>query len=385
MKILMLNYEFPPVGGGAANECAYILKEFGKRDDLSVDLVTSSANRFEVDVTGNTRIFKLDVHKKDLHYWTMREVAEWSLKAYIFAKRLARRGRYDVCHCWFGWSSGLIGYRLRHKMPYIVALQGSDVPGYSSRLEKFDKLMFKPLSRLVWRHASAVIPNSEGLKELALQTLRCEMEVICNGVDTAQFKPGNKKNSKGKVRLISTGRLIERKGYDYLIKALQGLRNFELTLIGEGDQEERLKNLASSLNVPVNFLGRLEHDEIPAQLQDADVFVLQTLNEGMSNSVLEAMACGLPVVTTDVGGTRELVRQGEDDINNREKRGNIEIRCNGVIVEKGSVESLRAALNRLDRKTIRNMGRKSREIAEEFSWSKMAEGYVEIYEMCLGG
>ncbi|KPQ43028.1 MAG: hypothetical protein MPEBLZ_02412 [Candidatus Methanoperedens nitroreducens] len=99
----MLNYEYPPLGGGGSNACKYILKEFAKKN-LEVDLVTSSpANTFETEKMGSTiSIYKLPINKKDIHYWTQREIITYRLKAHSFIKNflkhsissLLRRG-YD--------------------------------------------------------------------------------------------------------------------------------------------------------------------------------------------------------------------------------------------------------------------------------------------------
>jgi len=353
MRILMLNYEFPPLGGGAGNANYYLLKEFSKKD-IHIDLVTSSDGKFKVEkFSDNITIHKLDVGKKNIHYWTMKEMLRWTMKAYRYSKKLVKKKEYDLVHCWFGWPSGWIGYKL--KLPYIVALRGSDVPGYNNRLKFLDSLLFKPISKKVWKKARKVIANSSGLKDLALKTYNRDIDIIYNGVDVDYFKPSKKNNKK--IRLISTGRLIERKGYGYLIDALG---EEELVLIGEGNLVGELKEKAKGKDV--KFLGRLEKRELVKELQKSDVFVLPSLNEGMSNSVLEAMACGLPLIVTDVGGSKELVDG------------------NGFIIEKGSVESIKNVLNKINRKDLVKMGKKSREIAEGMSWKEVGKEYEGVYE-----
>jgi len=370
MRILMLNYEFPPMGGGAANANHYLLKELGKlpKDYVSIDLVTSSAlNRFQsVQYADNVKIYRLDINKKKMHYWTMAEITRWTKRTYDFCSNLIDKNKYDLCHCWFGWPGGLIGYKFRKKVPYIIALRGSDVPGFNPRLKTLDPILFKPISKKVWKNANSAVVNSKGLETLAKKTLNRKYQMIPNGVDTEEFKPPTNKKFGKNIRLVSTGRLIGRKGYGHLIEALAGLKGFELTLIGEGNLENELKTQAEDAGVKVKFLGRVEHEKMPAHLRKADIFVLPSLNEGMSNSVLEAMASGLPVVVTDVGGTKELVRE------------------NGTVVKKGSVKSLRMALKKYDEKLIKKQGKVSRKIAEGMSWEKVGEQYLELYKEVLG-
>lgn len=91
---------------------------------------------------------------------------------------MCSKKKYSICHSWFGWPTGVIAYFNRKKVPYIIALRGSDVPRYNVRLKWLDKFVFSPVSKFVWRNASHVIANSKGLKELALKTLNCDIKVI---------------------------------------------------------------------------------------------------------------------------------------------------------------------------------------------------------------
>lgn len=109
--------------------------------------------------------------------------------------------------------------------------------------------------------------------------------------------------------LACVGALIERKGQDIAIRALRDVPGARLVLIGKGEDEARLRALAASEGVAdrVLFTGSLDHDMMPLILSAADVMVLPTVSEGLANAWVEALACGTPVVTTDVGGARELI------------------------------------------------------------------------------
>ena len=362
----MLNYEFPPLGGGAGNATSYLLKEFSMYPELKFDLVTSSANEFRVvEFANNITIHFLDIKKNNLnlHYQTYKDLLTYTFKCYIYARKLHNQNNYDFCHSFFGIPCGFIALKLG--IPYIVSLRGSDVPFYSSRFYWLDKLVLKRLSRRVWEYADKVITNSEGLKKLAQKTApNLEFETINNGVDTKKFFPLKEKIINGKLKIISTGRMIERKGYNYLIEALKANDQIELTLIGEGNLTGKLKKMAKENFVNVKFLGKIEHDLLPDYLRKADIFVLPSLNEGMSNSVLEAMACGLPIITTDTGGSKEMIKG------------------NGFVVGKGSIVDLRKAIAEYlnNRSLIKTHGNLSRKIAENISWNKIAKKYVGVYE-----
>ena len=304
MRVLMLNYEFPPIGGGAGNANYYLLREFAGQKDITIDLITSCMGPDTTEkFADNITIHYLDVGKKALHFWKMTEILRWTCRAERLSKRLIKRHHYDICHCWFGWPSGVIGYLNRKKVPYIVALRGSDVPGYSKRLALADTFLFRPLSKVVWKHAKAVVANSTHLAELAKETYPGRIDVIPNGVDTRQFRP---RRHPFRHRVLSVGRLIPRKGFDILIHALTGTK-YSLTIVGDGPERKNLATLAKKCEVPLTITGAVSHDEMPRYYQSHDIFALASKNEGMSNAVLEAMACGMPIVMTDVGGAEELV------------------------------------------------------------------------------
>ena len=364
-NILMLNYEFPPLGGGAGNATYYLLKEFSKYPNLDIDLVTASVNDYKVErFAENITVHFLDIHKnnRDLHYQNNRDLILYSFKAYWYSRKLRARKTYNLCHAFFGIPCGFVALLLG--LPYIVSLRGSDIPFYNNRFYWMDKLVFKKLSKKVWGKAVVVIANSEGLKELAKTTAPDqEIAVIYNGVDFNEFYPANNKVLNEKIKLISTGRLIERKGYAYLIKALEGNKKVELTLIGDGNLKGELNDLAVECGVDVKIPGMVAHDEIPDYLRNADVFVLPSLNEGMSNSVLEAMACGLPIITTNTGGSKELING------------------NGFVINKNSILDLKKALDQYlyYKNLIKVHSGKSIKIAEGMSWGAIAKQYKQQY------
>ena len=374
MRILMLNYEYPPLGGGGSNACKYILNEFSK-NNIEVDLVTSSpSNIFETENIGNTiSIYKLPINKKDIHYWTQREIISYSWKAKKFIDKLMTEKEYDVCHAFFGIPCGAIAYLFRQKIPYVVSLRGSDVPGFNKRFV-LQYVFLKPNIKPVWKQAGAVVANSEGLKELALKTSPDqEISVIYNGIDISEFRPDlNEVNINGEMRIVCVSRLIERKGIRFLIEAIGKLkdRDIKLILVGEGNQEDELKKLVVDSRIPdrVEFKGYMDHDSIADLYRTSDVFVLPSLNEGMSNALLEAMASGLPVIVTDTGGTSELIDG------------------NGVVVPMCDSDAIAEAIREfMDNPDTHKMGMRSREIAEQMGWGAIGDAYLRVYDEVLSG
>lgn len=365
MRVLILNYEFPPLGGGAGNATYYLLKEFATIEGISLDLVTSSVKDFRIEkFSNNIQIHYLDIGKKgNLHNQSNKNLLTYSFKAYKYAQTLIKGKAFDLIHAFFGIPCGYIAWHL--KLPYIVSLRGSDVPYHNPKYALVDRCLFSHLSKKIWLNSQSVIANSTGLKETALKTnLKQPIEIIYNGVNINKFKPAATPKNNSKLILISVGRLSKIKGYDYLIHAIKGLKNIELQLIGNGPAKEELQNLAKKEDVNVVFWGRKDQNEVITYLQKADIFVLSSLNEGMSNALLEALACALPVIVTDVGGSKELVKG------------------NGFVIPKASIEALREKVKYYINNSplLKIHGKKSRMIAEKMSWKNVAEEYLDIYK-----
>lgn len=366
MNVLLLNYEYPPLGGGAANAALEILRRLAQRWEIDVSVVTSSIGRYRVESIGeNISLHLLDIGKEgNLHYQSNRELLNYSWKSLWYARRLLRRRGFHVVHAFFGIPCGFVAMLLG--IPYIVSLRGSDVPGYSSRYALADKLVFRHLNRLVWGRAAAVVANSRGLRKLAWRTARHQpISIIPNGVDTKLFRPAvaGERAASNTLRLLYVGRLIPRKGVELLLRALGGFGDVTLSVAGDGPERERLARLAGEYGVSVDFLGHVAHAELPQLYRKHDAFILPSRNEGMSNTVLEAMASGMPVIVTNVGGTAELVDG------------------NGVVLAVDDEPALRAAVLELRDNPGRRraMGARSREIALGYSWEAVAEEYLKLY------
>lgn len=359
----MLNYEFPPLGAGAANATYYLLKEFAKDSTIEVDLVTSSIDKFRVEnFSPNIKIHYLDINKKgNLHYQSNKDLLTYSYKAYKYSKSLMKEKEFDLCHAFFGIPCGYIAMKL--KIPYIVGLRGSDVPFYNPRFYWLDKLIFKRLSKKIWKNSKYTVANSSDLKELALKySQKQKIGVIYNGVDINEYKPLKNKKKNDPLKIISTSRLAKIKGHNYVLEAIGG-QPYEIIFVGDGKQKKELMDLAKKVNAKAKFVGKKNKKEVVRYLQSSDIFVLNSEKEGMSNSLLEAMASGLAIITTDTGGSRELIKG------------------NGFIVEREIPKNILNALNRYqDSRLLKEHSLKSRKIAENLSWSKVAQKYKELYQ-----
>lgn len=235
--------------------------------------------------------------------------------------RLKRSFGFNVIDAHFafpdGYAATLLGRWLH--VPVTVTLRGTEVP--LSRDPRRRRRIVKALQR-----ATRVFSVSDSLKR-HVSTMGLASErilVVGNGIDTGKFHRVAKTVAREQLRLpadapvlISVGALVERKGFHRVMECLPALRQryagLRYLVVGgaslEGDCGAMLRQRAAELGLQdcVQFLGALAPDALKVPLSAADVFVLATRNEGWANVFLEAMACGLPVVTTDVGGNAEVV------------------------------------------------------------------------------
>lgn len=235
--------------------------------------------------------------------------------------RIKRRFRYDIIDAHFaypdGYAATLLGKWL--KLPVTITLRGTEVPHVKDARKR--ARMLTALKR-----ATRVFSVSNSLRLLAHQlgTPIAKLQVVGNGVDAAKFAPVDQGKARARLGLpvdaqiiVSVGALVPRKGFHRVIACLPELlaqhpRVHYLVVGGaslEGDFTGELRTQVTELGVAdrVHFLGAVAPAELKYPLSAANVFVLATSNEGWANVFLEAMACGLPVVTTDVGGNAEVV------------------------------------------------------------------------------
>jgi L-malate glycosyltransferase len=375
MKVLMLNYEFPPIGGGAGKAHLAILKQYAGKGDLQVDVLASAPTPgFAVQkLSENITLYTVGVHKKNLHYWRKIEVVEWIARATPFYRRLLKENQYDLVHAFFGLPTGWLCYRTANRLPYIISLRGSDVPGGHARLQ-FEYKLLGPLLKRIWTGASALVACSNGLKNRALKFLpSANIDVIPNGIDLDKFHPVSNRELSGELKLLTVGRLSVTKRFEMLVEAVEILskqgKNVRLIISGGGGLFDELETLVEQKKLTgiINLTGRIESEKMPDVYRQHDMFVSASMQEGMSNAMLEAMASGLPIVTTRCEGVEELISD------------------NGIVVGTDSAESLAEAIIKLadNQQQYNMMCIAARHQAGKFGWDRVADGYIKLYQRVL--
>lgn len=281
--------------------------------------------------------------------------------------QLLGRERFDAIDAHYLYPDGVAAVWLGRRLglPVVVTARGTDVtliPRYA---------VPRRLIRGAIRGAAALIAVSDALKQalVALGAPADTVTVLRNGVDTTLFRPpANRAAARQALglhapTLISVGLLIERKAHHLTIEAMRQLPGFELLIVGEGPEQARLAGLIErfGLSDRVRLLGPRPHGELPSLYGAADALVLASSREGWANVLLKSMACGTPVVASNIAGNLEVVREA----------------AAGTIVETNTPEGIGTAVRRLfARLPARDA---TRAYAEKFGWEETTAGQVAVF------
>ena len=277
---------------------------------------------------------------------------------------------FDVIDAHYFYPDGVAAALLARRLqkPLVITARGTDlnlIPRY-----------YLPRRMIQWAAgvADGLITVCQALKDSLVQlgVPDEKVTVLRNGVDLELFQPVDRKAARAELRLrtttlLSVGHLIERKGHDIVIRALAEIPEVDLLIAGDGEEAVALKQLASSCGVAdrVTFLGDVPHEQLKHYYGAVDALVLASSREGWANVLLESMACGTPVIATNVWGTPEVVAAKEA----------------GVLMDERTPAALVEAFHRL--MTEYPSYGDTRRYAERFSWADTTRGQLQVFRQVI--
>lgn len=379
MNILLINYEFPPIGGGAGNATMFIARALANDGHKAVVLTAAFAGDAGLRVEEGVWVSRISCRRRRMDRASAVEMLSFVATAWRAALAVSRQHRIEAVIVFFSLPCGPVALRLHRLegLPYIVSLRGGDVPGLVPEICWQHRLL-KPLRRRVLRSARAIVANDPGLARLSEAADPWPVHVISNGVDCKFFRPpaGDAAESPdfaGPIRLLFAGRLHRQKNLRLLIEQFSILLSenpghWHLTILGDGAERGELAAYARSVkaDAAIEWKGWQAKESLLGHYQAATALVNPSFYEGLPNVVLEGMACGLPIVASNIPGNNTLVADG----------------VTGVLFELGDPGSLKAALSRIgrNRHEAAQMGRNGRERAlAEYSWSRVAQRYLDLF------
>ena len=382
MNVLLINYEYPPIGGGAATATAAIAGHLASLGH-AVTVLTSKYRDLKGEISeGEVRVIRCPAIRKFPDRSGILEMLSFLVSAGLMLSSLIRRHRIEASIVFFSFPCGPLGlWGLKSEsVPYVISLRGGDVPGNEAALNNLHRLL-APLRRLIFRRSVGVIANSPGLKEMSERADPFPIQVIPNGVNTDFFFPDQQccDLTHKLFSFLFVGRFQTQKNLFYLLDHAAVLKRsaaepFVLNIVGDGPQRDELHNHAAKLGIDdcVVWHGWVDKDRLRKIYWGADCFVNPSLYEGMPNVVLEAMACSLPVIASRVHGNDAVVRHGET----------------GWLFDLNDPDAFWTALWKMmaDPGQASEMGKKGRSwVMNDFSWRKVAQAYANLFSGAAGG
>lgn len=402
MKIVVLTHTFPL---DSSNPTAAFMKEFS-------DGLAQSGHKVFVVTPFDTRLnrqgdlFKIITYKyiwpDKLHLlgYSRTMEADITLRKRTFLLipfmvffgtigliKIIREEKIDIINAHWIVPNGLMAMiaSIVTKVPYVITIPGTDA--YLASKYKLIGLV----ARLIAGCSSAIVSNSSmNLQKILKLGVNPKIQTVLSyPVDTTKFKPkagdfeflrGRYNLKKQDLIILAVGRLVYKKGYDYLIKAIKKLKNTRVKLLiaGEGDLKDKWQGLAEDLKLEDNvlFVGNIKRDEIVDYYNFADIMVAPSIIDEEGNvdggpvASFESMACGKPQIVTDVLGVASEMKDG----------------ANGFIVPQKNVEALRKALDKLIKSSDlrEKMGRANVELVRnEISTKSIGKKYTELFQKII--
>lgn len=301
-KILIFSFAYEPLIGGA--EIA--VKELTERlaPDFSFEMLTL---RFSRKHSCEEQIGAIPVYRVGGGKFL------FPFAAALRAFSLHRRNRYDAVWTIMANRAGAAAliFKLFHpRTPLVLTLQeGDPIPEIMRTIG-----ILRPIFKMLFRRANVITAISNYLSEWAKKMGAREILLIPNGVDIKRFRNTNPKTQKNEKMIITVSRLVPKNGVGDLIEAMRYLPvHYRLLVVGAGPLETSLKFEVESekLRDRITFVGEVTHEKLPQYLWASDIFCRPSLSEGFGISFIEAMAAGLPVIATPIGGIPDFLRDKE--------------------------------------------------------------------------
>ncbi|MES2409625.1 MAG: glycosyltransferase family 4 protein [Patescibacteria group bacterium] len=377
---------YPNFIGGAEVAIKEITDRLGR--DFEFDMVTLhlDSNLPKVERIGNVTVYRVgwtgnekvspDSLSKSLHLnkYAMLVTALWQ------AMKLQHKHKYDII-----WSmmatynsfAALFFKLLNPKVKFLLTLQeGDPIPFIKRRARPL-----WPLFKMIFTRADTIQAISKYLADFGVEMgAKCPVVVVPNAVDIKHFTKEYSEEEinevkiklnkqEGDIFLITTSRLVTKNAVEDIVKAMPLIpENIKLVIAGRGYLEDSIRKLSVMLGVEnrIQFLGWLSHSDMPKYLKASDIFIRVPISEGFGNSFVEAMACGLPCVTTPVGGILDFLRDRET----------------GIFANVRDPQSVASAVLELVRnpELVSRIKRQSFEmVKEKYDWPMIAEEMKKIF------
>jgi glycosyltransferase involved in cell wall biosynthesis len=376
MRILMFNYEYPPVGGGGGVVHALIAEELAKRHRVCV--ITSAMDGLQSrEERCGVEILRVPVAgRSNLAAASLASLLSYPITALPKAWRLLQREEFDIINSHFAIPTGFgsVPVARAARLPHVLSIHGGDIYDPSKKLSPHRVGVLRTAVDAVLRTSDAVVAQSTNTRDNTYRFYHYQgpIHIIPLGIR----QPGYTRVGRADLGLpedvflgVTVGRLVKRKAIDELLRVLTapGCDAAHLVVVGDGPELPALKQCAVDLAVSerVIFLGQVDEERKWQVLEAADVYLSTTMHEGFGLVYLEAMAAGLPVITYDHGGQVDFLRDSQT----------------GYLVRSGQFDDFVSAVASAaaGRVELDAMGRHNREVFPQYRIEVCASAYEAFF------
>lgn len=371
MRILVLCYEYPPLGGGGGRVAQTIAEQMVARGHAVRVQTAALGWKSAREKIGGMEIFRTASGRRVPDTCTVREMGQYCATSLLPTLRHIRDWKPDVMHAHFAVPTGALAWAAHRAtgVPYVLTAHLGDVPGgVPEQTDRMFKLI-NPIARKIWRDAAAVTAVSSFVQELAERAYGRKVTRILNGIDLSaeRLPPPEPRRQR---HLVFIGRLNPQKNPAFLIDVLARLLRlpWRLTFIGDGPLMGAVKERIArhGLGDFVTSTGWLESAEVQRVLAEADILCLPSLSEGLPVAAVEALKHGVVIVASDIPGVRDVVDDG----------------VNGYRVPLGDLAAFAHKLQWLIESdaTLLAMKHASWEKARDFDLARIADQYERVLQ-----
>ena len=370
MRILVLIYEFPPVGGGGGRAARDICEKLADRGHQVLVLASHLKGLPRNEYLAGVQIVRVHSLRRKAFVASIYDMSGYIVSAVWNGLHILPKWKPDILHVHFAVPTGPAGWFLSrlYQIPYVLTAHLGDVPGGVPEKTKGWFRWIFPFTHPIWRGAAQVVAVSEYTRELALRYYPVDIKVIPNGVDTQELDPGEI-ILHDPPQIIFAARFMQQKNPLQLVRVLAGLRDlpWKCKLLGDGPLHQQVQDEIAKEDLQDRFElpGWVAPEEVLAQYARSDILFMPSLSEGFPLTGVQALAMGLAIVASRVSGFVDIVRSGE----------------NGYLYNPedthGMQDGLRALLT--DPGLLLKMRKNSRNFSKDFDLSNIVDQYEGIF------
>lgn len=315
MRLLVLNHEYPPIGGGGGKACQDIAGELAERGHKLTILTSHYRGLPLTENHPNLKIIRLPVSRHSLPRAGLLTMALYILRAFFKGYRIVQNWKPDVIHVHFAVPAGAAAYLL-HRLtgiPYVITAHLGDIPsGSPQKTGKWFRL-FYPFTKSIWRRAAAITTVSSFTASLVKEQYAITPQIIPNGIvmrESPHF------TAHQPPMILFAGRFVVQKNLDGFMGVLESIRQYpwNCTMLGDGPLHDHVTQRIFRAGMKDRFTlpGWINPEDVRSAMDKSDILFMPSLYEGLPVVCVQALAAGLAIVASNIGGFQDLVEQGKN-------------------------------------------------------------------------